>query len=194
MERRKKYHEEINPNTIRDSLINDFKTCLSGVEDTNIQELVYLTYHPEGKKGKGSYGENVYFQTLLAIADQLFIYQEFLQDLSYEIDSIVPVKAEMTELSAKKEKIPLHLELQQKHRDKLLKESPNKYAVFNLIDGKRSLTDLWTEFNELERKEGNQVSKQYISQVVKELEAVKLIEVQRQGKEKIPRRIEGSTS
>ena len=70
--------------------------------------------------------------------------------------------------------------------EKILSESPNKKYIFNLINGKRSITEIWDKFNKIHRLKEKTVTKQYISQIIKELEQLDMIEVHRRGKEKIP--------
>ncbi|MFX0061952.1 MAG: hypothetical protein ACFFC7_07160 [Candidatus Hermodarchaeota archaeon] len=194
---RERYFAEHNPDTVKKNLLQDFKSFVLEAKEEDLQELIDWAYHPQGKETP-SWGMNPYFQALLSISDQLFIYQEFLQEIlfhfSQEISMIVPAKVQTAHLKLKKEKAPLHYELQQEIslKDKILEESPNKSAIFNLIDGKRSLTEIWRLFNENHRDKADKntwVSKQYITQVIKDLENAQLIVVQRQGKIKIPRRI-----
>ena len=77
-EKRKQYFKDRNPDSVRNTLTQDFKTFLLDVDAEHIEALVEFTYHPNNQK---SWGDNIYFQTLLAIADQLFIYQHSIQPL-----------------------------------------------------------------------------------------------------------------
>ncbi|MFX1254582.1 MAG: hypothetical protein ACFFCZ_23415 [Promethearchaeota archaeon] len=193
---RERYFAERNPDTVKKNLLQDLKSFVLEAKEEDLQELVDWAYHPHGKENP-SWGMNSYFQTLLSISDQLFVYQEFLQEmlfhLSQEINMIVPAKVQIAHLKTQKQKTPLHYELQQEViKKKFLEESPNKSAIYNLVDGKRSLTEIWQLFNENHRDKTDKnswVSKQYITQVIKELENAPLIIVQRKGKVKIPRRI-----
>ncbi len=194
---RKANLEKGNPDTVRDNLIRDFKNFMPDANKEELQELVEWAYHPKGSKNP-SWGKTPYFRALLAISDQLYIYQEYLQEmeskLRADITSIVPAFSRAPPREVRSRLRPLHYELREEValRKRLLDESPNKLAIFKLVDGERSITEIWRIFNQKERDPSNKsawVSKQYISQVIKELEEAKLITAKRIGKEKVPYRL-----
>jgi len=191
---RERYFKTGSPDAVKKLILEDLLSFVIKPNRDNIEQLVNMTYHPKGKENP-SWGNNPYFEALLQITDQLFIYQEFLQEmisnLNHEIDDIVPAKRRTREIKEMSpDKSELHLALQNARKSgKSLLNSPNKMDLYNLIDDKKTISKLWEEFNKL-RGEKDKVSKQYISQIIKELENQNLIIVQRQGKSKIPRKFD----
>ena len=195
---RKKYLSEGQPDVVKNNLIKDLENYVLKSNSQDFQSLINLVYHPKGKN-LPSWGDNPMFKSLIAICDQLFIYSEYLQEflqnynrdskkLGLEIKSIVPAFALRPDTQDQNIQ-DLHAELDLKEqflKKKQLEESPNKLRLFRIIDGKKTLSELWSIFNI--DKEGKPVTKQYISQLIKDLEAHGVIMLKRSGKSKIPTR------
>lgn len=186
---REEHRRQRSPDAVRDKLLQDLRSFVLDIDEDNLKKLVEFTYHPDKEIGERSWGNNPYFKALEQIADQLFIYQEFLQSftalLTNKVEEIVPAKARMREIRKSSTGMrPYFSELQQE-----LDKSPNKRDMYDLINGERSMTELWEEFNKL-RDKGSRVTKQYVSQLIRELEELGSIVVERKGKNKIARKVE----
>jgi len=190
---RYKYFKEGNPNTVRNNLIYDLNRFISHENPEEIKNFVEKIYHPDGENAPSALGNSSMFQTLIAICDQLFVYSEyfsFTEAIHDAIKTVVPDFAKR-HIKTKNEvelKRRLHVELKEELevKKRRLEESQNKKSLFLLIDGEKTLSELWRDFNEPREI---QVSKQYISQMIKELEINGVISLKRLGKAKIPTQI-----
>ena len=206
---RERYFQTNNPDTVKKNLLQELLSNIKNCPMEDMKELVDFAYHPSGIDTSASYGNNPFFRALLAISDQIYIYDEFIQELGSSIRQNInlvlpPSKRSKTFKHKSIEIDQMHNELidTQKKLEKqgafknivtnlkrmeMLETSPNKALLFNLVDGKKTQTELWESFNQTKKMQEDykEVSKQYIFQILREMEEDDLIEIKRIGKSKI---------
>ena len=198
---RENYFRTDNPEIVRKNLLQELLCNIRDCPFEDMKELVDYTFHPTGEDNEQSFGNNPFFRALLAISDQLYVYDEFIQEfgslMNKNLDLVLPPsKRKKTFKHNSSEIDSIHKELIQKYNElesfgsleeisssmrkkEMMEISPNKALLYNLIDGRKTHFELWQLFNNANNLEENHefTSKEYITQLLKEMEDDGIIQV-----------------
>ena len=202
---RENYFRTNNPEIVRKNLLQELQSNIRDCPFDDMKELVDFTFHPTGELNDQSFGNNPFFRALLAISDQLYVYDEFIQEFGFLINKnldlvLPPSKRKKTFKHNSSEIDSIHKELIQKYdelessgsfeeisssmrKKEMMQISPNKALLYNLIDGRKTHFELWHLFNDANNLEENHeiISKEYINQLLRELEDDGIIQVRKYG-------------
>ena len=202
---RENYFRTNNPEIVRKNLLQELLCNIRDCPFDDMKELVDFTFHPTGELNDQSFGNNPFFRALLAISDQLYVYDEFIQEFGFLINKnldlvLPPSKRKKTFKHNSSEIDSIHKELIQKYdelessgsfeeisssmrKKEMMQISPNKALLYNLIDGRKTHFELWQLFNDANNLEENHeiISKEYINQLLRELEDDGIIQVRKYG-------------
>lgn len=202
---RENYYRTNNPDIVRKNLLQELLSNIRDCPFDDMKELVDFAFHPTGELNDLSFGNNPYFRALLTISDQLYVYDEFIQEFGFlvnkNINMVLPPSKRKKTFKHKSSELDLiHKELIEKHKEletsgylenfavnmrkkEMFKISPYKTLLYNLIDGRISQAELCELFNEANNLEVNHyiVSKKYINQLLREMEDDGIIQVRKSG-------------
>lgn len=207
---RQNYFATNNPDIVKKNLIQELLSNIRDCPFEDMKELIDHSYHPDGPGNSSSYGNNPFFRALLSISDQIFIYDEFIQELGLalkeNIQLVLPASKRASTFKHNSVDLDfMHKELKEKQKEleergtfsnlntnfmkmEMLETSPNKALLYNLIDDKNTQTELWNLFNKnisIKNNKTKEVSKQYIFQILREMEEDGFIGIRKRGKSRI---------
>ena len=195
------YFKTENPEIVRKNLLQELLSNIRECPFEDMRDLVDFAFHPTGELNDESFGNNPFFRALLAISDQIFIYDEFIQEFGFlvknNLDLVLPAsKRKKTYRHHSSQLDLLHKELIQKQRElessgvvfyisanlrkkEILETSPHKALLYNLIDGIKSKYEIFQLFNQANIMEikNIQVNKDYIYQLLQEMEEDEIIKL-----------------
>ena len=190
---REKYFQTNNPETVKKNLLHEFLCNVRECPFEDMKELVEFVFHPTGDLNDSSYGNNPFFRALLSISDQLYVYDEFIQELGWllnkNLDLVLPSskrKKTFKHNSLYIDKIHEELIRTQKEfevsdsftnissnlrKKEMLEKSPNKALLYNIIDNSNSIDKVFELFNQANNLEvkNNVVSSKYLLQLLQEM-------------------------
>ena len=192
---RENYFRTENPETVRKNLLQELLSNIRECPFEDMRDLVDFAFHPTGELNEKSFGNNPFFRALLAISDQLYIYDEFIQEfgllVNKNVNLILPASKRKRTFRHRTSNLELlHKELIQKQNElessdifkkissnlrkkEMLEISPLKALLYNLIDDTRSLSELLDLFNQASNlgiKNNKKISKNYTNQLLREME------------------------